>query len=159
MFLWEYCMCSFKNTYLFLINAYFILKYLSLFKRLFVLLYLNIYSCHCGLAGRENGIRYMMLFVKILMLYEKFAFSAPLHQTSFKRLTSCLFLKNKLKKKKILKTVLKKNVCLKVWLLLFEKYATGQKNQTKPGAHILTYKHIAVPMCACLCIYLHDIKT
>lgn len=48
------------------------------------------------------------------MLYEKFAFFAPVHQTSFKRLTSCVFLKKKLKNKKILKTALKKTVCLKV---------------------------------------------
>lgn len=81
---------------------------------MFFLLYLNIYSCHCGLAGRETEIMYMMLFVKTVMLYEKFVFSAPVHQTSFKRLTSCVYLKKHLKKKKILKTVFKKTVCLKV---------------------------------------------
>lgn len=55
------------HTVFFLIQAYFILKYLPLFKRLFVLLYLNIYICHCGLAGRGTGIMYMLLFVTILM--------------------------------------------------------------------------------------------
>lgn len=59
---------------------------------------------------------YRMVFVKILMLYKKFAISAPDPQISLKRLTSCVFLKKKLKKKKIIKTELKNTVFLKVRL-------------------------------------------
>lgn len=41
---------------------------------------------------------------------------------------------------------MKKTICLKLWLQLFENYATGQENQKRPGAHVFTYKHISVPM-------------
>lgn len=137
--------CVHLRSCFFLIYAYFILKYLSLFKRLFVLLYLNIYICHCGLAGRDTGIMYILPFVKILKQYEKPAFTASAHQTSLKSTESFIFLKTKQKEHKILKTVLKKTwFCLEVIIA---------QQQLKKRENKYTFLHVYTQLHLCLYIY------